>query len=518
MQKLISKVRLSKVSIVLGVVIFSVFWLFSGAMANLWRRWGESEELSHGYFIPLVSLWLVWNNREAIRQSVGAPALIGLGALLAALLLALLGKLINFYFVEHLGLWVAIGGIVTLYGGLSLLRILAAPLAFLAFAIPPPYWVMTELSWQFQEISSILGVLILRGLDVPVFLSGNIIDLGVYKLQVAEACSGLRYLFPFLSLGVIVAYLYQGPLWQKLLIVATVPPITILMNSFRIALTGIFVNAYGLSHAEGFLHFFEGWVVFLLCLILLLGVVFALNYAARRGRSIFDALSPPNLQPVTPSTPTQSSSVLLPFAAASVALALIASHTLMNDAFIKPPRRNFAELPYEFSGWRYDIQPISQAVQEALAADDAIIFNLTSPAGAHYNLYLAYLENRRDGSAWHSPRQCIPGGGWRITKHDILKTETHTGEGFAYNRLIIENQDKRQLVYYWYDQRGRKMANEFVMRFWTVWDSVFRRRPDGALVRLITPVEQGETLGVADERLQKMGRKMHEFLPEYVPD
>lgn len=114
---------------------------------------------------------------------------------------------------------------------------------------------ITILSWKFQEWSSILGVAMIKLMDIPVFLTGNIIDLGEYKLQVAEACSGLRYLFPFLSLGVMTAYIYRGPLWHKAAIVLATVPITILMNSFRIAVTGALVQAYGTSHAEGALHF-----------------------------------------------------------------------------------------------------------------------------------------------------------------------------------------------------------------------------------------------------------------------
>ncbi|MEZ5916113.1 MAG: EpsI family protein [Parvularculaceae bacterium] len=91
---------------------------------------------------------------------------------------------------------------------------------------------------------------------------------------------------------------------------------------------------------------------------------------------------------------------------------------------------------------------------------------------------MAYLDAQRDGRSWHSPRQCIPGGGWKITAHTVVKTKTADGKPFAYNRMIIENGSDRQLVYYWYDQRGRKVANEFVMKFWLIYDAVMRKRSD----------------------------------------
>jgi EpsI family protein len=131
---------------------------------------------------------------------------------------------------------------------------------------------------------------------------------------------------------------------------------------------------------------------------------------------------------------------------------------------------------------------------------------------------MAYLDSQRDGRSWHSPRQCIPGGGWQIASHDIEKTTTSSGAPMTYNRLIIQNRDARQLVYYWYDQRGRKVANEFTMKFWLIFDAVVKKRSDGALVRLITPVSNEQGVEAADAYLQEIMAEMDEFLPEYVPE
>ena len=106
---------------------------------------------------------------------------------------------------------------------------------------------------------------------VPVYLEGNVIDLGVDMLQVAEACSGLRYLFPIMSFTYVFAVLYRGPVWQKLVLLALAVPVAVTMNAVRIGIIGILVDRYGVAQAEGFLHVFEGWVVFLSCLAILFG-------------------------------------------------------------------------------------------------------------------------------------------------------------------------------------------------------------------------------------------------------
>ena len=263
------KAHLSPATILLGASVLLLIVLFWDALGNLWLRWGEQQELSHSYFIPIISGWLLWTNREAVMASIGDPSVYGFAMLAAGLGMLVLGQLSFVYVLQHVGLVVVIAGLIAAFGGMSLLRITSAPVAFLLFAVPPPYWVVTVLSWKFQFMSSVIGVWMIELMGIPVFLSGNIIDLGEYKLQVAEACSGLRYLFPFVSLGVITAYMFRGPLWQKAIIVIATIPITIFMNSVRIALTGALVQAFGTEHAEGALHFFEGWVVFVLCLSLI---------------------------------------------------------------------------------------------------------------------------------------------------------------------------------------------------------------------------------------------------------
>ena len=162
------------------------------------------------------------------------------------------------------------------FGGMSLLKVTLLPIAFLLFAIPLPYVVDAGLSFQLQLLSSQLGVAFIRLFQIPVYLEGNVIDLGVYKLQVVEACSGLRYLYPLMSLGFLAAYLFQAPLWQRVLVFLSTIPITIAMNSLRIGLVGVMVDHFGPQDADGFLHMFEGWIIFIACAGLLAAEMYVL--------------------------------------------------------------------------------------------------------------------------------------------------------------------------------------------------------------------------------------------------
>ena len=510
--------------ILFAATIAALALLFADAIANLWHRWGRQEELSHSYFIPLISAWLVWTNRDTVRASIGQPSWAGVAIVGLGLASFVLGRLVSIYLFQHIGLVIVIAGLVASYGGLSLLRTTAAPVGFLFFAVPPPFWVIKVLSWKFQLMSSVLGVKMLELMNIPVFLSGNVIDLGEYQLQVAEACSGLRYLFPFLSIGVMAGYMYRGPLWHKAVIVLATIPITILMNSFRIGATGALVAAYGPEHAEGALHFFEGWVVFVFCLVALFGVIWALGRISTPRQNPFDALATPELPLTAPSkagsangaSPNRNRAVMGGLVVAALAFFGVAKAVTVDSLFI-PERKPFDAVTAEFPGWKSEKKPLTAEVAEQLGADDSIVVNLVSPEGEFVNFYMAYLEAQRDGRSWHSPRQCIPGGGWKIDKHDVVTTKAGDGRRFAYNRMVIANGSDRQLVYYWYDQRGRKVANEFVMKFWLIFDAVARKRSDGAMVRVISPIDNNAGVEAADEKLQRFIGKIEGFLPEYVP-
>ncbi|MEM9706884.1 MAG: VPLPA-CTERM-specific exosortase XrtD, partial [Pseudomonadota bacterium] len=481
--------------------------------ANLLYRWGKSPELGHSYFIPLLSAWLVWSNRDAVTRSVGSPHWTGFFLLGFAALLLLTGRLTWIYLLQHVALVLSIAGAVLCYGGISLLRTVAAPIVFLFFAVPPPYWIITVLSWKFQAMSSVLGVFILRLLDVPVFLSGNIIELGEYTLQVAEACSGLRYLFPFLTLGGIAAYLMRGPLWQKAVVFLSTIPITIVMNSIRIAVTGYLVQLSGPQHTEGILHFFEGWVVFLLCMAALLGVISLLKVFDRGSKE--GALESLASTELTAHSPSRGISKPLPAAIATASLFAIMLYVgvgLSTSDLVRPDRLPFAGILEEFPDLSPRVREIDPAVAEALGADDAIVADFLDADGEIVNIYLAYLEAQRDGRSWHSPRQCIPGGGWKITSHTVETAQFEGAAPYKLNRLVIENGSRRQLVYYWYEQRGRRIANEFVMKFWLIIDSVIRKRSDGSLVRVTTPIMNAETVPTAEARLAEFSGRLSQTL------
>jgi len=462
--------KAAQLAMAAGATIFLILFAFRDTIYNLFERWGAQEELSHSYFIPLISGWLIWSNREAITKSIGKPSMLGVYLSVLAAMMLLAGQLTHAFVIQQIGFVVAVAAIVAGFGGRSLLVISAIPILYLLFAVPPPFWAITSLSWNFQRISSELGVWMIQLMNIPVHLSGNIIDLGSYKLQVAEAC----------------------------------------------------VQAYGTAHTEGFLHLFEGWVVFVLCLLALLAVISVFCLVVPPRRHVLDALGVPELTSKQPSNSTTfkwSKPIMFGAIAGIFAITYIASLFVTVDKLETPERRPFSLLPLEFKGWDYEIQPIDNEIAEIIGADDTIIVDMKSPDGDRFNVYTAYLTARRDGRSWHSPRQCIPGGGWQVTSLSVIDNGDAEGAvPFPYNRMVIEYRGSRQIVYYWYDQRGRKIANEYIMKLWLIYDTLTRNRGDGAMVRLMAPVDDNSSIEETDAKLRAMAIDLNKLLPAYIPE
>ena len=505
----ISQSGASRVGLLVGVAILIAVLGFIGPLAELVHRWNSQEEYSHGFLIPFVTAWLLWTRRDALGANIGRPSWIGPVLILIAIAMHVVGELSAIFILSQIGFVLALMGIVLGVGGYTLLKVALVPIAFLLFAIPLPYFIDSELTLRLQLVSSELGVFFIRLFGIPVYLDGNIIDMGSYKLQVVEACSGLRYLYPLLSLSFLAAYLFHAPIWQRVLVFLSGIPIAIGMNGFRIGLVGILVNRWGNEMAEGVLHFFEGWVIFLACAALLAAEIYLLALIA--GKSFSNAFYFPKIG-VNSSREFRTKSLgKSPLVACLLVLCVggIAAFFVSGRSEIIPERTRFVEFPTQIGQWRGHASLLDPETESALKLDDYILSDYVASDGKMVNLYVAYYPSQRSGESPHSPVVCIPGGGWAITDLQQI-TYGNLGEGLPLNRVVIEKGTVKELVYYWFDERGRKIANEYWAKIYLLTDAIMKNRTDGALVRLTTQVSPGESERDADQRLQS-------FLQDAVP-
>jgi len=498
----------------LGLVLAVIgFW---DGLSNLVDRWIQREEYSHGFFIPILSLFFLWHRREALLKSFGQPSWVSLVVVLIAGLLLIIGELSAIFILTQIGFVLVLFGLVLALGGWSLSKVAFLPIAFLVFAIPMPYFIDAQLTWGLQLISSQIGTELLRLFGVYVYLEGNLIDLGNYQLQVVEACSGLNYLYPLLSLGFLAAYLFSAPFWQRAIIFLSTIPITVFMNSFRIAVIGVLVDNWGIEMAEGFLHFFEGWVIFMGCAVLLVLEIWLFDRLGKK-RPVGDLLVVPEVKPAVVKKPYQGGFATVLVSVAVIALTATAIITIGDRQEEVVERKNLNAFPLQIGEWSAREDHLPSIVEQKLAVDDYLLADYRLSAKESINFYVAYYNSQRKGVSPHSPRVCIPGGGWLITDLQEVMVEHETLGTFPVNRITIEKGDFRQLGYYWFEQRGRRIANEYWMKWYLLIDAIVMNRTDGALVRVMTDFHRDEDLETAENRLKHFVTAAMNQLPEYVP-
>lgn len=238
-------------------------------LLNLYDRWMGEEEYGYGIIVAGLTPFLLWRRWPLLTSTPESSRWPGLAIIVVAQLATVVASLGKSFFIEQLALVFSVAGVAIVVFGWRAARVLLPLVVLLLLTVPLPYTLQAMLTIKLQLVSTNLGVAIIQLLQIPVYVEGNIIDLGSYKLQVAEACSGLRYLLPLTCISFLIAYLYKASFWKKAALVVSAAPITIAINSFRIAVTAVLVNAFGIQMAEGFFHQFEGWIVFLMGVCLL---------------------------------------------------------------------------------------------------------------------------------------------------------------------------------------------------------------------------------------------------------
>ena len=497
------------------------------ALNWMFISWTTKEEYSHGIMIPAVSCYLAWQRREQLIFPAQGGVILGLSLVIAGLVLYIVSSLATVYVAMILAFLVQLYGLFLVSLGSKNFRTLMAPLLMLVFMVPLPTFINNNLSAELQLISSWLGVEFIRLFGIGVYLEGNVIDLGSYKLQVVDACSGLRYLYPLVSLGFILAYLCDVKLWMRTLVFLSTIPITVIMNSIRIGAIGVSVEYWGPEMAEGLLHDIEGWFMFMASLAVVLLELFLLLKLTGDRRSLSDIIDIGRQTSVAASTVSEGKGLEKRGAARLVSvvslLVLVSGSLVYSTSSIQresliPERLNFNHFPLLINGWRGTPQTMDQQYIDVLRFDDYMIADYIKHS-ERVNFYVAYYGSQESGQSAHSPRSCIPGGGWQI--HSI--EQIHLGEMYLNsqplmaNRVLIQKGDHKQAVYYWFQQRGRIITNEYLVKWYLFWDALTLNRTDGALVRLTVPLGRDQGFEQADRIVSEFMHDVQFRLDQFIP-
>jgi exosortase len=263
-----------------------VFLLYAPVFKHLVEQWWTDPDYGHGFFIPLFSGFVFWRERKRWLKSQAKPSNFGLLVMLGAVALLLLSSLGAELFTSRFSFVVLFAGMILFLAGWEMLRSVSFPLGYLIFMIPIPLIIYSQITFPLQLLASRLATFCLESVQVPVLRDGNVLVLSNYSLEVVEACSGIRSLMTLISLAVAYGYLLERQRWVRYLLVALMVPIAIASNAIRIMGAGIMAHRFSPAAAEGFLHAFSGWVIF----VVALGLMFVCHRFLRRfGKSYEEA-------------------------------------------------------------------------------------------------------------------------------------------------------------------------------------------------------------------------------------
>jgi exosortase D (VPLPA-CTERM-specific) len=532
MLKALDEIRIKPVSwLKAGIyAIGLVLVYFSSFIWMITHDWAL-EDYSHCALIPFVVLYLLWEKRREIATTPSEPSWTGLVPFGIGICFFWLGELGGEYFTLYMSFWFAVVGLIWLHLGWAKIKTIWFSLVMILAMFPFPNFINTRITFQLRLVSSKLGVWMLHLYGMSAYREGNVIDLGFTQLQVVDACSGLRYVMPLMVLSLLLAYWFKAHWWKRVVLFLSSIPLAIFVNSFRIAATGVLYNMFGAQVAEGFFHGFSGWLIFMFAIPCLLAEMVALRWLpprhenAKRETRIAKQKTDNSLngENVHTSASMNSDSRFTfrdPRFIAAVVLLLLTfglSHGIEFRQKV-PISKPFNQFPMQVGEWRGAREEMEQEFLDVLKFSDYIMADYTNQAGKTINFYVAYYQDQRKGESIHSPETCLPAGGWEFREAGAAVVPLAGGKSsMTVNRAFIEKSGEKQLTYYWFPMRGRVLTKLYQLKIYTFWDSLTKRRTDGALVRVITPVLEKEKLDDAEARLQGFVQKIVPILDEYVP-
>lgn len=517
-----SSLKLDHFAIRIGILSILLLALYYPMIMELVQEWWENPDYSHGFLVPFISLYFAWTKKDRLASISLKPNRWGLFILLAGCGLFLLGNLGAELFLMRTSLIVVIVGIIIFLLGQAFMKELLFPVGFLVFMIPLPAIVFNAIAFPLQLFAAKTATFCLQSIHIPVLREGNLIQLSTTIMDVTEACSGIRSLVTLITLGTLFAYIKEDTNWKRSVIIGSTIPIAIIANAFRVTGTGILAEYIGEETAVGFYHTFSGWIVFVIAFILLLIVGFILSKAPDIKRTRLNSVT------VSSRKLEQMATSRSPFLiSAALILMVILANQAMSHGEPVMLRNEFSSFPLKLGEWQGKEEHYEDKIVKVLGVTDYMTrpyTKVSETTGQVENLwlYIGYYASQRKGATYHSPKNCLPGSGWEIIDTEQVAVPLESIKGIknkeTVNKVIIQKGLDRQLILYWYQDRGRVIASEYWAKGYLVWDAMTRNRTDGSLVRITVPVERGKPVDDAYSTAVQFAREISPLLGAYLPD
>jgi EpsI family protein len=287
-------------------------------------------------------------------------------------------------------------------------------------------------------------------------------------------------------------------------------------NGFRIFCTGLVVQSGHPDLAEGFLHGFAGWLIFVAALIMFFAVHRLISLIWKSRPISAPILAPVEEQRIAESHPASNSLFGI---VAVLMLATAIGLQAHSTTEIVPPHLSLSSLPSQIDGWTGTDLPIGPDALKTLGYPEYLLRDYVNPTEPQpsINLYMVYYASQKAGDKIHSPQHCLPGAGWIPTSRSVVQLVRPDGSTMPVNRYVVSKSFDRQLVLYWFQAHGRVVASEWKAEYYLISDSIHMNRSDGGMVRLMTPMRDGESADEAQARMMKLGSQFLPMIDSYIP-
>ncbi|MBI4847309.1 MAG: exosortase W [Nitrospirae bacterium] len=496
-RKSISKKRWIQFAVLFGIFIYSYAPVLSG-LISVW--WGSSEH-SHGFLVPLFSIYLVWIMRAQLKGIPIIPDYV-LGILLTTFagIIYIIGEQGGLELLRDLSLVASIAGMVLLLLGVKYLRALALPIAYLLFMIPVLGAFSDRIHWPFQLFSAKLGTKLMELTGVPVLLESQYIVLPNTTLKVAVECSGVRYLISVIAVGIPLAYFSQRTLLRRAMLVSVAVLIALFANSARIAFIGFWAHHFNAEIIHGPFHILQGFFVSVIGFI-------ALFIGALFFHQKMDKADSPD-SPVEDKRISQTSGFRFNISwvvAVGLLLLMSASSSLLRTEPV-PLKTKLNDLTASIGEWKWDgLNSSLPLLFKIEGADEELLRVYQNAAGERITLYAGYYESQRQGKELVN----------YLTKQlhkEAEEVEVLTASGSVMvNKTLLNDGKKTYSVLFWYEMSGRKMADLHKAKFATLSDAIIKRRTNGAFVMVTSEVNPSDDFA---NIVKKQQRFIYDISPE----
>ncbi|MBI5237005.1 MAG: EpsI family protein [Deltaproteobacteria bacterium] len=503
--------------VILAILFIAAYYVPFRSMVSIW--W-ENVDYSYGFLIPVVSAYLFWEKRKTFGGIPIRSAWWILPVLVLFILISLYGILGSSGNVSMPSIPILIILFMGFCFGIESVKRLILPLGFLFLMVPVPDIIERNILVYLKAVSTRLGGAFIGLFNIPVHVSGNVIDLGAIQLQVVDACSGLRYIFPLFALGILFAYFFERVAWKRLFCVLVTIPLGVFLNALRIGVTGVLTDMFGPEVSEGFFHGFSGFVVFVLALIILFLISRILRaFSPKTAASKWsNAPEPGHDATFTVERKKTTGAFLLSVAVLSCVAALSLSTGTLPAVAIEGGIRGFPLLIGEWKGRPETVDPV--IIKES-GAEEAFSGYFINGSGSEITLYMGYRSTAflANDNFFHSPTVCIPSSGW---VEQEVKRRTITNVPYFNNldvtKMVIEKGGIRQLVYFWFQTKDEATYDKNINRFHLSLHAIRRDNTHDLFMRPITAINPGEGIEDAEIRMDGFVREMMPVLLQFLKE